>query len=344
MAKHLRQSGTAPASGEQGASRPASESGGRRAPRFTPPADGQTSPRYDSSADGERSSGRRTPRFTPESEDRSPSQPAPSSGRRRAPRFKPETVTPQSTELPAASEERHAPRSTPATDIESSPRQTPGPAATMVSAQPMRYSTTGHEPRTWWGVLIFVLALAAVLGALGWFFVLPNLDLDLGFGLGGEEAQPIYDEQTSQFLAQDGTQWNLSSDLRSPVELEGVSDDGVAVRFQPLPGFEYVTVHVVSCELNGDAHDPSRDDDAVSYTVVNESTGESVETIDPFFIASGSGDGSEGTIVVVKGDGLDAAEYDSLVLGIDQQLSQDSASEEDASDINGLEVSVTKAN
>ena len=308
MAKHLRQSGTAPTFEEQGAARFSSSSDGRRPPRFTP------------ASDERQSSGSSEP------------------VRRRTPRFTPGTDGPRESQTPSTSEEPWAPHATPARDLQTLPDATPGPASAMGGASPVRYGAVGHEPRTWWGVLIFILAIAAILAALGWFFVLPNLHIAT------PGAQPIYEEQTSQFLAQDGTQWDLTSDLRSPIELQGVSDEGVAIRFQPLTGFGNVSVHVVSCEVNGVAHDPTRDDGEVRYTVVNESTGESVETIDPFFIASGSGDGSEGTIVVVKGDGLDAAEYDSLVLGIDQQLSQDSASEEDASDINGLEVSVTKAN
>lgn len=308
MAKHLRQSGTGPTTDGQGAARFASPSDGRRTPRFTPESDEQ-------------------PGFG------SPSKPV----RRRTPRFTPGTDQPEASQPSTDLEERRAPRSTPARDIQNLPDATPGPASAMGGASPVRYDATGHEPRTWWGVLIFILAIAAILAALGWFFVLPNL------GIGPQVAQPIYEEQTSRFLAQDGTQWDLTSDLRSPIELQGVSDEGVAIRFKPLTGYGNVSVHVVSCEVNGVAHDPTRDDDAIHYTIVNESTGESVETLDPLFITSGTGEGSDGTVVIVQAEGFDAAEYDSVVLGIDQQLSEETVSGTDAEDVNGLYVSVAKA-
>lgn len=218
----------------------------------------------------------------------------------------------------------------------SGPRFTPGPASKVQGAGPKRFTTTGHKPRRWWGALIFILFLAALGFGFAWLYVLPGLNL------GSADGGPLTGEQTSS-VTTDGVTWRLESDLRSPVELQSVTDGGIALRFLPVPNLAFVTVHIVSCEVNGTTHDPLNGDDAIHYTVVNESTGESVETIDPYFITSGSANETEGTMVVIRVDGLDANQYDSLVLGIDQQLAEgDVTASYTTEDVTGLTVDVSQ--
>ena len=214
---------------------------------------------------------------------------------------------------------------------------TPSPSETA----PKRFKLPDDKPKRRWPAVLLLIAIIVCGVAFVWLFVMPGVtggSVQIPFVSGGEgqegAAGQAGGEQTGSVTESNG----------SPVELQGVSDDGVALRFSPDGSAAFLTVHIVGCEVNGESHDPSNADDPIRYTVVNESTGETVQTIDPYFITSGEASDENGTVVVVKVEGLTADQYDSVTLTIDETFAQGDLASGDytTEDVNGLTVQVTK--
>ncbi len=160
-----------------------------------------------------------------------------------------------------------------------------------------------------------------------------------------EHPGSITEDQTGSVQAPDGATYNLSSDLRSEVKLESVSDDGIVLRFMSDPEAAYTTIHVTSCEVNGEAIDPFAEPAQIHYTLHNEFTGDTSETPDPYFIISPVDGGQDSTTLTIRMDGFTAADYASVKLGIDQTFAYGrlSTGEYDVADVNGLFVEITRA-
>ncbi len=160
-----------------------------------------------------------------------------------------------------------------------------------------------------------------------------------------EHPGTITEEQTGSVEASDGATYNMTSDLHSEVRLESVSDEGIVLRFISDPEAGYTTVHVTSCEVNGEAVDPFAEGSPLHFTLHNEYTGDTTETPDPYFIISPVDGSQDSTTVTVRMDGYTAADYASLKLTVDQTFAYGrlSTGEYDVADVNGLYVEVTRA-
>ncbi len=160
-----------------------------------------------------------------------------------------------------------------------------------------------------------------------------------------EHPGSVTEQQTGSIQASDGATYNLTSDLHSVVQLESVSDDGVVVRFMSDPNAAYTTIHLTSCEINGEAQNAFGDDPTVTYTLHNEYTGDTTDTPDPYFIISPVEGAEDSTTLTIRKNGFTAADYNTLKLGIDQTFAYGelTTGEYEVADVTGLVVDITRA-
>ncbi len=160
-----------------------------------------------------------------------------------------------------------------------------------------------------------------------------------------EHPGTITEDQSGSVQAPDGATFNLSSDLHSEVQLESVSDDGIVLRFFSDPEAAYTTVHITSCEINGQAQDPLAEGTPLHYTLHNEYTGDTTESLDPYFIISPVSGSQDSTTLTIRMDGFTAADYANVKLGVDQTFAYGelSTGEYEVANVNGLFLDVTRA-
>lgn len=159
-----------------------------------------------------------------------------------------------------------------------------------------------------------------------------------------EHVGSVTEQQTGDVQASDGATFKLTSDMRSPVSLVSVNDDGVTLSFASDLQAGYNTVHITSCEINGEVMDAFAEEPTVSYTIHNESTDDTNSTPDPYFIISPLNGQEDHTTVTIKRTGFTAADYQSVKLSVDQTFAYGElgTGEYDVAQVNGLYVEVTR--
>lgn len=216
---------------------------------------------------------------------------------------------------------------------------------------PQKMSIPDKKPSRKWPALILILVIAVVGIAFVWLFVVPRVTGNsstaglgsIGDFFGGNNGSNSSSSTETNIATATGT-WDLSTDLLSPVSLKDVTDEGITLEFLPDGESGFLTIHIVSFTINGESHDPTAADDPIKITVFNQSTGETVQTIDPYFITSGASDASNATDVTIKVDGMSADQYESMELTIDESIATGdiSSGDYDVADHNGLTLNIKK--
>lgn len=237
-----------------------------------------------------------------------------------------------------------------------------------------RFKIPDEKPHRKWPALILILVIALVgvlfVGRFVWpdfFNSIPVIGDVFGTkneqvveggnpdGQAGEGQTPsatvpehvgsVTDEQSGEVQASDGATFTLTSDMRSPVELTSVDDNGVTLRFASDLQSGYNTVHIVGCEINGQDEPPTSMTPSVFYTIHNESTNDTNESPDPYFIISPVNGQEDYTSITIRKEGFTAADYQSVKLKINQTFAYGELSSGDyeVAEVNDLFVDVTRS-